>query len=57
MISTLAHRTVFRFSSLPHCDFTPPPYNGIPFEQVLADRKKYMPNFYFHYYKDPLFVT
>lgn len=56
MISSFSNRAIYRFSSLPRCDFTPPAYTGIPYEQVLADRQKYMPKFYFHYYKEPLLI-
>ena len=42
---------------LPPVNHTPTPYKGPSYETVVKDRKTYMPNFYFHYYKDPLFVT
>lgn len=35
---------------MPAFDFKPQPYNGIPFEQVVKDRKEYVPKFNFHYY-------
>ena len=37
-------------SALPAFDYKPQPYKGIPFEQVVQDRKDYVPKFNFHYY-------
>ena len=49
--------TRYAFSSLPPINFKPSAYTGPSFEQVVNDRKKYMPNFYFHYYKTPLLIS
>lgn len=43
--------------SMPACDYKPAPYNGIPFEKVVADRKSYVPTFNFHYYQEPLLMV
>lgn len=43
--------------SLPVFDYKPQPYNGIPFEQVVQDRKDYVPRFNFHYYNQPLLMV
>ena len=37
--------------AMPAYDYKPAPYSGIPFEQVAADRKSYVPAFNLHYYK------
>lgn len=52
-------RAFFQFSQakLPETSHKPQPYNGTPYEQIVKDRSKYMPNFYFHYYKQPLLIT
>lgn len=44
-------------AQLPPCDFSPPPYDGPPREQVLADRQRYLNNGLITYYKDPLLLT
>ena len=44
-------------ASLPAFDHKPSPYKGIPFEQVVADRKQYVPHYNFHYYQDPLLMV
>ena len=41
----------------PKVNHSPAPYNGIPYEQVISDRAKYMPKFWFHFYKKPLLIT
>lgn len=54
----LRAQLLYSFSvALPKFDYTPPPYTGIPFEQVVADRQQYCPALYFHYYKDPLLIA
>lgn len=42
---------------LPFLNHTPAAYSGPPFEQIVKDRTSYMPNFYFHYYKNPLLIV
>lgn len=44
-------------ATLPAYDYKPQPYNGIPYEQVVQDRKDYVPKFNFHYYATPLLIT
>jgi|JI7StandDraft_1071085.scaffolds.fasta_scaffold81285_2 alanine-glyoxylate transaminase/(R)-3-amino-2-methylpropionate-pyruvate transaminase len=44
-------------SALPAFDYKPQPYQGIPFEQVVQDRKDYVPKFNFHYYNEPLLMV
>lgn len=41
----------------PSVSHKPRPYTGPAYEQVVKDRKTYMPNFYFHYYKEPLLIV
>lgn len=43
--------------ALPAFDHKPASYSGIPFDQVVNDRKSYVPHFNFHYYKDPLLMV
>ncbi len=47
------------FSTLqfPQVSHKPQPYTGQAYEQIAKDRATYMPNFYFHYYKKPLYIT
>lgn len=42
---------------LPAFDYKPQPYNGIPFERVVQDRKDFVPKFNFHYYAEPLLMV
>lgn len=43
---------------LPEFSFKPKPYTGRPYDQVKAERDKYMPGgVYFHFYKNPLFIV
>jgi len=58
MIS-LIQKISFRFSGrmqFPQVNHKPQPYTGIPYAQIASDRAKYMPNFYFAYYKKPLLI-
>lgn len=51
-------KSSYSFSvAFPKFDYKPAPYKGIPFEQVYADRKKYVPHFNTHLYKEPLLMT
>lgn len=43
--------------AMPAFDYKPAPYSGLPFEQVVADRKAYVPHFNTHYYKEPLLMV
>lgn len=43
--------------SMPAFDYKPAPYTGIPYEQVLHDRKHHVPQFNLHYYKEPLLIV
>lgn len=52
--------STYAFSSkltMPAVNHKPTPYNGPSYEQVIHDRKAWMPNFYFHYYEKPLLIT
>jgi hypothetical protein len=43
---------------LPEFNFKPRPYTGRSYDQVKAERDKYMaPGLYFHFYKEPLFIV
>lgn len=43
---------------LPEFNFKPRPYKGMPYDQVKAQRDKYMaPGIYFHFYKEPLYIV
>jgi hypothetical protein len=43
---------------LPEFSFKPRAYTGRPYDQVKAERDKYMaPGIYFHFYKEPLFIV
>lgn len=44
----------FGSAKFPETNHTAKAYKGTPYDQVLKDRKTYMPNLYFHYYKEPL---
>ena len=44
-------------TALPAFDYKPAPYSGIPYEQVLADRRAHVPHFNVHYYKEPLLMV
>lgn len=50
--SSFSHHLKF-----PEVNHKPQPYTGPAFEQIVNDRTKFMPNFYFHYYKQPLLIT
>jgi hypothetical protein len=56
----MLYRSSFRIagykSSLPETKHKPKTYSGSPYEQVLKERKTYMPSLYFHYYKEPLLI-
>jgi hypothetical protein len=41
----------------PKVNHKPQPYNGPAYDQIVKDRSRYMPNFYFHYYKQPLLIA
>lgn len=56
MLSLKYHKSVFHFATLPACSYTPPAYTGRSYEDVVHDRKTYMPSFYFHYYAKPLLI-
>ena len=43
--------------AFPAYDYKPAPYSGIPYEQVVSDRKSYVPQFNLHYYKEPLLMV
>lgn len=43
--------------AMPAFDYKPAPYTGAPYEQVVADRKTYVPQFNLHYYKEPLLMV
>jgi len=59
MFKTIVPRLTFCSgkNNLPPVNHTPKPYTGASYESVLKDRKTYMPNFYFHYYKDPILIA
>jgi alanine-glyoxylate transaminase/(R)-3-amino-2-methylpropionate-pyruvate transaminase len=42
---------------MPGAEYTVSPYKGRPFKEVLATRKKHMPEFQFYYYKEPLLIS
>jgi alanine-glyoxylate transaminase/(R)-3-amino-2-methylpropionate-pyruvate transaminase len=42
---------------LPAVNHKPQPYTGPAYDQIVKDRSRYMPNFYFHYYKQPLLIS
>ncbi len=44
-------------AALPAFDYKPEPYKGIPYEQVVQDRKDYVPKFNFHLYTQPLLMV
>lgn len=37
--------------ALPKFDHTPQPYNGIPYEKAIGDRRKHSKDQFLHYYK------
>lgn len=43
--------------AFPKVGYSPAPYQGFPYEDVIEKRKKYSPDFYFSYYKKPLLIT
>jgi alanine-glyoxylate transaminase / (R)-3-amino-2-methylpropionate-pyruvate transaminase len=55
--------TLLRFGAsgiktpFPSTTHKPQPYTGPAYDQIVKDRKKWMPNFYFHYYKEPLLIV
>lgn len=56
----LIQRSTYSFGqtlTFPTVNHTPRPYAGKPYDEIMSDRTKYMPNFYFHYYKKPLLIT
>lgn len=56
----LIQKSCYRFGAklqFPSVNHVPKPYNGKPYDQIMSDRAKYMPNFYFYYYKKPLLIT
>ena len=58
MMRTITSRMGFAFErKLPAFAHTPRAYNGPSYDQIVNERKTYMPNLYFHYYKKPLLIT
>jgi hypothetical protein len=50
-----AHK--FFAAQLPAINHKPQVYSGPSYEQIVKDRKSYMPGFYFHYYKNPVLIV
>lgn len=57
MLRTVTPRFAASKLNFPNVNHQPRPYNGPAYEQIVKDRKTWMPNFYFHYYQKPLLIV
>jgi alanine-glyoxylate transaminase/(R)-3-amino-2-methylpropionate-pyruvate transaminase len=58
VVKSVLRRAGFGFAQeMPQSKVRPAKYEGRSFENVLATRKKHMPEFQFYYYKEPLLIT